>query len=432
MRAENREFHHETMYDFAFKSGMSVPPVCPDNSGCQGYRWLGGCLCLAILICFVHSALAQQQNPDTAKVQQKDLLDLLGKYVKLRKRQATPGHGIFFSFLPVSGATTNGNSFVVSSVNATFKLGSPETKLSSIYFIPYTNLSTRFGFIIRPNIWLSDNNWNMNGEFRIIHNDVETYRLGSGSSDENGDLVSNDQLKIFLNANKRIVGNFYLGWGYNLDYFYDIDEHWSGPGESEFKKYGFGVGANSTTSGFGPNFVFDSRTNVNNPINGLYSSLSFRLNPVFMGSSYNWSSIYFDNRKYIPLSDHWHSVLAFWLVYWGTYGEVPYFDLPATASDISEKLGRGYQRWRFRGNQLLYSEAEYRFDISANGFWGGVVFANVQSFTEPVTNNFAYLRPAIGTGLRIKFNRKSNVNMALDFAIGRDSFDWHLSLGEYF
>jgi hypothetical protein len=80
----------------------------------------------------------------------------------------------------------------------------------------------------------------------------------------------------------------------------------------------------------------------------------------------------------------------------------------------------------------LYTEAEYRFDLSANGFWGAVVFANAQSYTEPTTNQFQYILPAVGTGLRIKFNKKSNVNMALDVAVGKNSFDYHLSLGEFF
>jgi outer membrane protein assembly factor BamA len=376
--------------------------------------------------------LAQHQNEDTANVRQKDLLDIFSKYFTFKKNKPHKEHRVYFSFLPLSGATTNGNSFIVSSVNATFRLGSENTNLSSIYFIPYTNLSTRIGFIIKPNVWLNNNEWNTNADLRIIHNEVQTYGLGADSYSSNENTISNDQVRIYLNANRLIKNNFYIGLGYNLDYFYHIRESWMQGEESDFKKYGIGTGSSSTTNGLGPNFVFDNRANVNNPINGYYLSLSFRVNPKFLGSSYNWSSIYFDSRKYIPLSDHWHSVLTFWAVYWGSFGDVPYLDLPTTSGDISEKIGRGYSRWRYRGKQMLYAESEYRFDISPNGLWGGVVFTNVQSFTEPSTNRFAYLLPAIGTGLRVKFNKKSNVNVALDFAVGKNSFDWRLSLGEYF
>jgi hypothetical protein len=379
------------------------------------------------------AGFAQVQNPDTAKVVQKDLIDIFLKYIHLKKGKEHREKKVYFSFLPLSGATTNGNRFLVTSFNATFRLGSvSSTNLSSIYFIPYTNLSSRFGFIIKPNVWLNKNKWNLNGDLRIIHNDVRTYGLGGNTSDTSENTIGNQQIRIYVNANRQVKDYFYIGMGYNLDDFYGVNESWQFPYPSAFKKYAIGAGSHSATSGIGPNFLFDSRANSNNPINGFYSSLSFRVNPIFLGSTYNWTSIYFDNRKYISLSDHWHSVLAFWGVYWGTYGSVPYLDLPSTASDVSEKIGRGYARWRYRGKQMLYTEAEYRFDISANGFWGAVLFTNAQSFTEPVTNRFEYILPAIGTGLRVKFNKKSNVNMALDFAVGKDSFDWHLTLGEYF
>jgi hypothetical protein len=390
-------------------------------------------LLILFVVFFPAVIIAQQQNPDTAKVRQKDLLEFFFKYIKFKKHKILKERIVYFSFLPLSGASTNGNSFIVSSVNATFRLGSANnTNLSSVYFIPYTNLSTRFGFIIKPNVYLNDNEWNMNGDLRIIHNDVETYGLGSNTSSDSGNLISNNQIRLYVNANRRVKDYFYIGLGYNLDHFYNINENWMQSTESAFKRYGVGTGSSSTTSGIGPNFVYDSRANSNNPIDGYYSSLSFRLNPNFLGSSSTWTSIYFDNRKYIPLSDHWHSVLAFWAVYWGTFGNVPYLDLPTTAGDVSEKIGRGYVRWRYRGKQMLYGEAEYRFDITANGFLGGVVFTNVESFTQPNNNNFSYLLPAVGTGLRVKFNKKSNVNMTLDFAVGKNSFDWHLSLGEFF
>jgi hypothetical protein len=385
------------------------------------------------ILVFCGEDFAQDQNADTANVVQKDLIDIFSKYIRFKKNKPKKEKKVFFSVLPLSGASTNGNSFIVSSINATFRLGSlSNTNLSSIYFIPYTNLSTRIGFIVKPNVWLQNNKWNMNGELRIIHNDVETYGLGGATTTADENTISNQQIRIYLNENRQVKGNFYIGLGYNLDYFYDVSENWTDSTPSAFKQYGIGSGSSSSTSGIGPNFLFDNRPNLNNPISGLYSSLSLRFNEKFLGSTYNWMSVYFDNRKYISLSDHWHSVLAFWAVYWGTYGNVPYLDLPSTAADISEKIGRGYVRWRYRGKQMLYSEAEYRFDLSANGFWGAVVFANAQSYTEPESNRFAYILPGIGTGLRVKFNKKSNVNMALDFAVGKNSFDWHLTLGEFF
>src|ERR1700712_529077 len=141
---------------------------------------------------FSATAFAQDQNADTAKVKQKDLIDIFVKYVHLKKKKIPKERKVFFSFLPLSGATTNGNSFIVTSINATFREGPINTTaLSSIYFIPYTNLSTRIGFIIKPNIYLKDNTWNMNGDLRVIHNDVDTYGLGGGTVSSNENTISN-------------------------------------------------------------------------------------------------------------------------------------------------------------------------------------------------------------------------------------------------
>ncbi|MBK6967539.1 MAG: hypothetical protein IPH20_27485 [Bacteroidales bacterium] len=46
-----------------------------------------------------------------------------------------------------------------------------------------------------------------------------------------------------------------------------------------------------------------------------------------------------------------------------TNGEFPYLMLPATAYDQRGRSGRGYTQGRFRGNNFLYGETEYRFRL---------------------------------------------------------------------
>src|SRR5580704_7842551 len=77
-------------------------------------------LILLVFLLGSGSVCAQDQNADTAKVQQKDLLLYISKYIRFKKRKPANERKIFFSFLPLSGASTNGNSFVVTSINATF------------------------------------------------------------------------------------------------------------------------------------------------------------------------------------------------------------------------------------------------------------------------------------------------------------------------
>ena len=78
-------------------------------------------------------------------------------------------------------------------------------------------------------------------------------------------------------------------------------------------------------------------------------------------------------------------------------------------------------------------EMEYRFSLTENGFLGGVVYGNLQSVANPISNRISSMIPGYGVGLRIKYNKKSNTNIALDYAWGKDgSRGFFMNLGEVF
>ena len=54
-------------------------------------------------------------------------------------------------------------------------------------------------------------------------------------------------------------------------------------------------------------------------------------------------------------------------------------------------------------------------------------FINAHSVTQPVDNDFMYVNPAGGFGMRFKFNKKSRTALAVDFGWGKDE-----SHGMYF
>jgi hypothetical protein len=153
-----------------------------------------------------------------------------------------------------------------------------------------------------------------------------------------------------------------------------------------------------------------------------------------LGSDANWQSLYIDLRKFISLtSSKEQNVLAFWTYYWRTFGTgIPYLSLPSIGWDPYQRSGRGIEQNRYRGKRLLYFETEYRRDISTNGLLGFVVFANINSASEPVTNNFNYWHPAAGAGLRIKMNKRTGTNIALDYGVSREYSRFTLGLGEAF
>jgi hypothetical protein len=97
---------------------------------------------------------------------------------------------------------------------------------------------------------------------------------------------------------------------------------------------------------------------------------------------------------------------------------------------------------RFRGTAEAYLEVEWRFRITSDGLFGGVLFANAASFSAPPMaipgysipgqRLLQYVRPAGGVGLRVMMNRESRSNLTIDVGVGENSFGLWFNVGEYF
>jgi outer membrane protein assembly factor BamA len=396
-------------------------------------RWLIVFLLLSLCVCKSRAQSSSGAINDSIRAR-KDIIDLTLSLTKRRtsNTEIHSGKKVFFSFLPVSGGSSE-KGVAVSSINASFYLAKNEnTKLSNISFYPATNFKSYFQFKIFPNLWSGNNKWNIPGKFEISRISQNTYGLGANSSIDSLNVIVFNLFSSYLTINREVLPDFFIGLGYNLDYYYNITQQWDKSYLSEFESYGTGTDASSFSSGTTFNFLFDNRKNSVNPQSGLYSHLMLRINSPVLGSQYSWKSIYFDTRKYISFSNIRHKTLALWVLYWATWGDVPYLNLPGTALDYSGWTGRGYWRARYRGRQMLYYETEYRFDVTRNGLFGGVLFVNAESFTEPVSNRFKYVLPAAGIGCRLKFNKYSDSNVTADIAFGKDSFNYYISLNEAF
>jgi hypothetical protein len=107
--------------------------------------------------------------------------------------------------------------------------------------------------------------------------------------------------------------------------------------------------------------------------------------------------------------------------------------LPATGWDNFNNTGRGYIQGRFRGEKFVYAEAEYRLRITTDGLLGAVFFANTQATSGWSANQLQKLQPGVGGGIRLKLNKKSNTNIAIDYGFGRmHSRGLSVNIGEVF
>jgi outer membrane protein assembly factor BamA len=252
--------------------------------------------------------------------------------------------------------------------------------------------------------------------------------LGSNTSYANGDFVDYSYIKVYQEALRHFNSFYYLGLGYNLDYHFNITDKTP---VTDYPQYN-GTASHTISSGWVLHFMYDSRTNINNPKDAFYGSIIYRDNSALLGSDQNWQYVQLEVRKYFKLSAH--KVLAFWS--WNEFtfgGKAPYFDLPGNGWDTYSNTGRGYIQGRFRGPDMIYGETELRFGITRNGLLGGVIFANATSVANWPDVKFDEIFPGEGVGLRIKFNKYSDVNVCIDYGFGiQGSRGIFFNLGEVF
>jgi hypothetical protein len=367
----------------------------------------------------------------------RDLIDIAKVLFKIKpgnKVREKPKK-VFFSLLPIGANVPGGGRALITSTSAGFYLGDRKTtNISNATFTPYWNFHGRFGLPLRSNIWLNNNSWNIQGDTRFLVYPQYTWGLGTGHEDQKM-LVDYKYVRFYQSALKQIRPYFYAGFGYNLDYFVNIKT--PEPGLQKFSGYNVGTeqGSNSFSSGISFNLLYDTRNNSINPLPGSYLNMILRTNPKFMGSQTSWKSLYVDARKYISLNTkpHQQNTLALWSYFWtGLNSSIPYLNLPSIGWDPYNRSGRGMDQNRYRGKGLFYIESEYRRDITDNGLFGFVVFANATSVTEPENNMFKKIHPAVGAGMRIKFNKGSNTNIAVDYGISKGYSGFSIGLGEAF
>lgn len=400
-----------------------------------------------LLGCLLSSLILFGQTPRMRSIDssffidKKDVIDLM---VDLKIKDSSEnaltqskrlGKKVRFSVLPsvAAGPRSPGIGFVTA-IGATFILGSPQTtNLSTIYFTPYTNFKGKFIFPIRSYIWSKDNNWNFVGDFRYLIFPDKTYGLGSNTRKADLASISYNQFTFHQSVLRKLFGYFLLGGGLHIDHYSDIQEYESESSKRYLEIYDGEMLSQTQSNGVSITASIDSRLNSVNAQRGYYLATSYWYTPKWMNSTYEWHSVFTEFKTYHSFNPKRQNLIAFWAYYWDVFsGKAPYLDLPSTFNDPNYRSGRGYYPGRFRGNAMLYLETEYRFDLTKNGLWGATVYTNMQTLRNPSTQQFEKWAPAAGIGLRLKFNKYSNMNLGFDLGVGRESWNYFFNIGEYF
>jgi hypothetical protein len=297
---------------------------------------------------------------------------------------------------------------------------------------------------LRHNVYLSHDTWIFQGDWRFLIFNQPTCGLGIqdipavfslngiGLDNETGaQPMSFNYLRIYETIYRAIYKRLYAGAGLSVDYHSKIvDERLDLAATPPFYTSHY---IYSTTKGFSTNqysvvgfnakILYDSRDNGINAYRGTYIDFGFRMNETFLGSSENSSQILIEARRYQKAGSGMNH-FAFWFI--GNFmlsGSIPYLALPSIGWDTYNRSGRGYLQGRFRGENLVYAESEFRYQINHSGLLGGVLFLNAVSadnkgIDQQLFDKFAF---GYGAGLRIKMSKETRTNICIDIGLGQNN-----------
>lgn len=257
-------------------------------------------------------------------------------------------------------------------------------------------------------------------DYKAKFQSLPTYFWGIGYANARDDVKSNyKELSLITHADflYRPLDRLYVGPTVDFNYFHTRNRRenlllWDG---MQLKNTIFGVGLKIS---------YDSRDNITAPNKGWLLSLSQRFYPKLLGNNnHSFSSTEVELCHYQHL---WKGgVLAGRIHGNFTYGKTPWSMMP-TFGDIGM---RGYYYGRYRDKCETDITLELRQHVWRRN---GIVFWVGAAEVAPDLAHFTMRKvlPNIGIGYRWEF--KKNVNVRVDFGVGKGTTGFEFNINEVF
>jgi outer membrane protein assembly factor BamA len=324
-------------------------------------------------------------------------------------------------------------------IGAEFGLGA----LYSVYMDKkdLTNRSSNFSGIIsastkgqynislKSDIWSKQNKHHYIAEVRFRRMPFNFYGIGNETLLTDEDRLSQDQIKIVLEAEKRLAPNLYSGLSLGFEH-YEFEDLKTG---GIFTKQSLSQKIAGRVIYAGLSQSYDTRNNSNYTTKGFMGRITYQYAPDFWGGdNFTGSLIKLNVRNFWSLSSKF--VLGINGLFHTIQGKnTPFYLLPQMGND---EMMRGYYTGRYRDRNLLATQAELRYRY--NHRFGAVLFGGAGQ----VFNNGGFaaknFKPSYGAGGRYFFDPEKGLSMRLDYGIGEKRANekrqtgFYISLAESF
>ena len=296
-------------------------------------------------------------------------------------------------------------------------------RLSELKAFTFVTLEEQYGLWLDHAVYTDRNEWFIYGRARYQSFPLFYYGIGREATSEVQSVIDGEYILVRERILRETLPSLYVGLELDYQGLNRIDYVDSAPG---FTPPMVGAGG-SRNLGLGLGVLYDNIHNAMNPREGLYSEWAFL--HYGAGSDFKFTSYIVDNRLYWPVREN--TVLAAQVYGQFTSGEAPFNMLSLMGG---ESLMRGYYLGRYRDQNLLAAQVEYRIlpfsfskRIGASAFLAaGQVYGDDHPFS------WQQFLPTGGAGLRFLIFPEKDIYTRLDVAYTREGRGVYFFIGEAF
>ncbi|MGR5095516.1 BamA/TamA family outer membrane protein [Vibrio maritimus] len=289
---------------------------------------------------------------------------------------------------------------------------------SSMVINPYASSNGSIGITFSNKHFYNGGDKRVYTDIKVFDDAAVYYGQGYENGQQDGNKINFKEQVVDIKPTwlTRVSGDYFLGFGGNIKSVRPHDKTF----ENQNSDYLADELTDNTSYGVFVSNVFDTRDNVTNATKGTLLQADLGL--------YHDATNSENFGKYSLKASQYHSLapvpgLLAWQVQANlTSGNVPWNQLPDLGGADAM---RGYVLGRYRDNQMMMGQVEYRLPVYWRVgvvFWGaaGTVSENVSGLWE---NTLA----SAGTGFRFKIKDKVNVRADIGYGEHGGTFYFHVN-----
>ena len=302
-------------------------------------------------------------------------------------------------------------------------------RLSEINGLTFFTLENQYGLWFDHALYSDQDKWFFLGRIRLQSFPLLYHGIGSNSPEEYIARVDANQINIKERILRKVRNNFFVGLEVDFQRLAAVDFV---PAEGSNVLDNLPLGNNGSSNlGLGLGVVYDNRHNVLNVRKGFFSELGVLNYNQSWGSTFDFTTVISDTRIFRPVGKN--NIFAAQLLGQFNSGQVPFNQLALMGG---ESIMRGYYYGRYRDQNQLAAQVEYRFlpiPFSFTDRIGAAVFAGAgKVFPELANFNLSNIVASGGAGVRFLLFPEKDIYTRFDVAFTQEGPGFYLFIGEAF